>query len=134
MTTHWIVGIGRPKLATMSGKAMLTAESSGTVIVPRPISATCAVRFPGTSGCPVRSESDLAFDHHLDQHRLRARHRLAEARLELLHRLNPMPLQAEAPGQPRGVDRRVLDALHKEERRVGKRGDSTCGYRWGPDK
>src|SRR3546814_4762800 len=76
MTTHWIGGIGRPKLATMSGKAMLTAESSGTVIVPRPISATCAVRFPGTSGCPVRSESDLAFDHHLDQHRLRARHRL----------------------------------------------------------
>src|SRR5437660_906089 len=34
--THWIIGIGRPKLPVMSGKAMLTAVSSGTTEMPNP--------------------------------------------------------------------------------------------------
>src|SRR3954467_2916992 len=38
MTTHWIIGIGRPKLPVISGKAMLTAVSSGTTEIPSPIS------------------------------------------------------------------------------------------------
>src|ERR1700756_486794 len=40
MTTHWIISIGRPKLAVMSGKAMLTALSSGTTEGPNPINAS----------------------------------------------------------------------------------------------
>ena len=36
MTTHWIISSGRPKLPVMSGKAMLTALSSGTTEVPKP--------------------------------------------------------------------------------------------------
>ena len=56
MTTHWIVSIGRPKLPVMSGKAMLTALSSGTTDVPRPISATrspCRAVIPGRAATPV---------------------------------------------------------------------------------
>jgi hypothetical protein len=37
MMTHWIIEIGRPKLPVMSGKAMLTALSSGTTETPNPI-------------------------------------------------------------------------------------------------
>src|SRR5215469_7945750 len=40
MTTHWIIGIGRPKLRVMSGKPILTAESSGTTDIPSPIIAS----------------------------------------------------------------------------------------------
>src|SRR6266446_3282237 len=40
MTTHWIIGIGRPKLPVMSGKAMLTAVSSGTTEMPSPTSTS----------------------------------------------------------------------------------------------
>jgi len=42
MTTHWIIGIGSPKLPVMSGKAMLTAVSSGTTEMPSPINASRA--------------------------------------------------------------------------------------------
>src|SRR5258708_35491907 len=40
MTTHWIIAIGSPKLPVMSGKAMLTAVSSGTTEMPRPTSTS----------------------------------------------------------------------------------------------
>src|SRR3981081_416040 len=40
MTTHWIIAIGRPKLPVMSGKAMLTAVSSGTTEIPSPTSTS----------------------------------------------------------------------------------------------
>src|SRR5947209_11453402 len=40
MITHWIIGIGRPKLPVMSGKAMLTAVSSGTTEMPSPTSTS----------------------------------------------------------------------------------------------
>src|SRR6266446_3309375 len=40
MMTHWIIGIGRPKLPVMSGKAMLTAVSSGTTEMPSPTSTS----------------------------------------------------------------------------------------------
>src|SRR5215831_215755 len=36
MMTHWIIASGRPKLPVMSGKAMLTAVSSGTTEMPSP--------------------------------------------------------------------------------------------------
>src|SRR6266851_5962033 len=38
MTTHWIIGIGSPKLRVMSGNAILTAVSSGTTEMPSPTS------------------------------------------------------------------------------------------------
>src|SRR6266700_8363893 len=40
MTTHWIIGIGSPKLLVMSGKAILTAVSSGTTEIPSPTSTS----------------------------------------------------------------------------------------------
>src|SRR6266851_10426353 len=40
MTTHWIIGIGSPKLPVMSGKAILTAVSSGTTEIPSPTSTS----------------------------------------------------------------------------------------------
>ena len=56
MTTHWIISIGGPNLAVMSGKAMLTALSSGTTDVPRPISTSrspCRAVIPGRAATPV---------------------------------------------------------------------------------
>ena len=56
MTTHWIISIGRPKLRVMSGKAMLTALSSGTTEVPSPISASrspCRAVIPGRAAAAV---------------------------------------------------------------------------------
>ena len=56
MTTHWIISIGKPKLPVMLGKAMLTALSSGTTDVPRPISASrspCRAVIPGRAAAPV---------------------------------------------------------------------------------
>src|SRR6266851_4046786 len=61
MTTHWIIGIGSPKLPVMSGKAILTAVSSGTTEMPSPTSisrshgqattgAAAAVAAPFTAG------------------------------------------------------------------------------------
>src|SRR5437870_5235106 len=58
MTTHWIIAIGRPKLPVMSGNAMLTAVSSGTTEMPRPIS-TSRSRGHTTGGAPNAGSTRL---------------------------------------------------------------------------
>ena len=66
--THWIIAIGRPKLPVMSGKAMLTALSSGTTDTPNPMSAS-------RRKCPAREvETIAASDAISPQYRAR-RHR-----------------------------------------------------------
>src|SRR5215467_5433794 len=58
MTTHWIISIGRPKPSVISGKAMLTAVSSGTTDVPRPTSTICRMRLAVMRVCeePVTTQ------------------------------------------------------------------------------
>ena len=57
MTTHWIASIGRAKLPVISGNAILTAVSSGTIDVPRPAIATCNACFPVICGLVERASS-----------------------------------------------------------------------------
>src|SRR4051812_27656306 len=63
MTIHWIIGIGRPKCATIAGNPILTAESSGTTEVPSPTISSAAIGDldkAGTARCPVACIGFLA--------------------------------------------------------------------------
>src|SRR5579883_2024321 len=94
MTTHWIIAIGRPKLAVMSGKAILTAVSSATTEVPRPISIRGSRRPPS---CRLASSRPL-----LSRRRRRPPSRPDPRRAR--RRLPPQPRRLP----PAGRGRRIL--------------------------